>query len=72
MSNEETMYTESQIRRTALEKHVAAFLRCGGVVQQIPEGATGYNPTGKSTPFVINNQKTAANRQRWKEDKSRG
>ena len=51
---EEIQYTESQIRRAALEKHVAAFMRCGGVVQHIPEGATGYDPRGKATPFVIN------------------
>ena len=72
MNEEEIQCTGSQIRRAALEKHVAAFLRCGGVVQQIPEGATGYHPSGKATPFVINNQKTAANKQRWKEDTSRG
>ena len=54
MNEEEIQCTGSQIRRAALEKHVAAFLRCGGVVQQIPEGATGYHPSGKATPFVIN------------------
>ena len=72
MSEEEIQYTESQIRRAALEKHVAAFLRKGGKVQELAMDATGCDRSGKlAQPFVINNHVLPPKKpkQYWKEHK---
>jgi hypothetical protein len=48
------LLTESEIRQAEVDKHVAAFLKGGGTIQQIPLNATAYNYDNASQAFVIN------------------
>lgn len=54
------LLTESQTRQVEVDKHVAAFLRKGGKIQQIAIETSGYNPKGEGKhAFVINTKPPA-------------
>jgi hypothetical protein len=70
------LLTESEIRQAEVDKHVAAFLRKGGKIQQIPIEVSGYNPKGEGKhAFVINTKPPATEgevkdaKRTWKEYK---
>ena len=74
--DDRTLHTESEIRQEEVDKHVAAFLRKGGKIQQIPIEVSGYTPRGEGKhTFVINTRPPATEgeakdaQRTWKEYK---
>ena len=67
-----TEYTDSQVRQSEIDEHIATFLRKGGTIVKLGTDATGYDRSGKQAEtFVINHhilpRKTKKSKQNWKE-----
>ena len=67
------LLTESAKRQIEVAEHIAAFLKGGGTIQQIPLNATAYNYDNASQAFVINKHTVAPkpggpkSQKNWKE-----
>jgi hypothetical protein len=65
------LLTESELRQAEIDKHVAAFLRKGGKVQELASNASGYASDTRAQPFVIKSHvlPPKKSKQYWKEHK---
>lgn len=67
-------YTDSQVRQAEIDKHVAAFLRKGGKVQELASNASGYASDTRAQPFVIKSHvlPPKKSKQYWKDGQLKG